>query len=152
MLQNLLKNPGVTDGAALEALLANPELSRLPGSAGPLAAHDPAGHLNGTHIGKTDAELTARLGAEPGIPAASTFNSAAEAEAAVAATLRQTAAQFWEWLAAGATGKLELTGSFSGGSVMLRGATASTPGSGITLILKGSGGGNWFILTGFPIP
>jgi hypothetical protein len=108
--------------------------------------------LTGRHIGKTDAELTARLSAELDISAASTFNSAAEAEAAVAATLRKTAAQFWEWFAAGATGPLKLKGTFSGGSVMLRGATASTPGSGIMLILRGSGGGNWFILTGFPIP
>lgn len=152
MLEDLLRHPGLPDGATLEHLLDNPDLAQLPGSRGPVAAHEPPGHLPSKHIGQTDTQLAARLAAEPSIPAASTFTSAADADAGVAAALRQNGPQLWKWLASGPSGALELTGTFSGGSVLLRGAAATTPGTGVTIIFRSLSGGGWFILTGFPIP
>jgi hypothetical protein len=153
MLDDLLKNPLIADGAALEHALNNPSLGGLPGSHGPnVGAHEPPGHLPSRHIGKTDADLAARLVAEPGIPAASTFLNAAEADAAAASAISGHQAEIWKWIAGGPTGKLELAASFTGGKCLVRGAATTVPGSGATIVLEAAGGGKWYILTGFPIP
>jgi hypothetical protein len=118
-----------------------------------LAAHEAAGgHLLARHVGQTAADLAARLGAQPGIRAASTFASAAEAEAGVAAVLGARASQLSTWVSAGAQGRLVLEAPFSGGQVLLRGAVAPAAGTGARLVLEGTGGGAWRIVTGFPIP
>ncbi|MBL9171544.1 MAG: hypothetical protein JNN07_27680, partial [Verrucomicrobiales bacterium] len=49
-----------------------------------------------------------RLSAQPGIPAASTFVTRAEAEAAVSGAFNANAAQVSSWVNAGASGKLIL--------------------------------------------
>jgi RHS repeat-associated protein len=120
---------------------------------GGLVAHEVAGgHLLARHVGKSTAELAARLAAETRIPAASTFLSRAEAEAAMAGLLNANAIRISSWAAAGARGRLTFDGAFSGGSVLMRGASSPTTGSGVRAVLQGSGGGGWNILTGFPLP
>ena len=117
-----------------------------------LAAHEAAGgHLLARHVGKTGAELAARLAAQPGIPAASTFASLAEAEAGVSAVLGARAGQLSSWVSAGAQGRLVLEAPFAGGQVLLRGASTPVAGTGVRLVLEGRGGEAWRIVTGFPI-
>ena len=56
------------------------------------------------------------------------------------------------WVANGASGTRAFDGAFSGGSVLLRGASSSAAGNGARVVLRGTGGGGFFILTGFPRP
>jgi hypothetical protein len=44
-----------------------------------------------------------------------------------------------------------LEAPFQGGMVLPRGGAAIT-GSNATVVIKGTGGGQWYILTGFPTP
>lgn len=120
---------------------------------GGLVAHEAAGgHLIARHVGKSTADLAARLAAETRIPAASTFLSRAEAEVAMSGLLDANAARISSWAAAGARGRLTLDGAFSGGAVLMRGASSPTTGSGVRAVLQGNGSGGWNILTGFPLP
>ena len=143
----------------LEAATAFESAAALEGQAsrivpgGGLAAHENAGgHLLARHVGRTEADLAARLVSQPRIPAASTFVSRAEAEAAVSSVLDRNAAQLSAWQSAGSQGRLVLNGPFSGGSVLLRGASAARPGNGATIVLQGNGAGGWHVLTGYPTP
>jgi len=69
----------------------------VPG--GGLGAHENAGgHTIAEHVGKTDAELAARLAREPHIPAASTFTNRAVAENAIAQALEANQAAINAWL------------------------------------------------------
>jgi hypothetical protein len=118
-----------------------------------LAAHEAAGgHLIARHVGKTGADLATRLAAQPGISAASTFASGAEAEAGAAAVLGARAGQLSSWVSAGAQGRLILEAPFAGGQVLVRGATTPVTGSAVKLVLEGTGGGAWRIVTGYPLP
>jgi len=118
-----------------------------------LAAHEAAGgHLIARHVGQTEAQLAARLSAQPRIPAASTFMSQAEAEAGVSTVLGTRAGQLSDWVSKGASGRLVLEAPFVGGQVLLRGASAPVAGSGVRIILEGTGGGAWRIVTGHPTP
>jgi hypothetical protein len=126
-----------------------------PGAAGGvnLSGHEAAGgHLIARHIGQSEAQLAARLSAQPGIRAASTFTSVAEAEAGVTTVLGARAGQVSSWVASGAQGRLVLEAPFAGGQVLARGATTSASGSAIRLVLEGTGGGTWRIITGYPLP
>lgn len=123
----------------------------VPG--GGLAAHEAAGgHLLARHVGQSEADLAARLAAQPRLSAASTFASRAEAEAAISGALNTRAADVNAWVTAGARGRLVVDAPFSGGSVLQRGATAAVPGTGVRAVLEGSGGGGWRIITGYPTP
>jgi Bacterial CdiA-CT RNAse A domain len=111
------------------------------------------GHLIARHVGKTAADLAARLVSEPRIPAASTFNTTAEAEAALQTWLHANTSQIAAWVAGGRRGNLALSTSFSGGSVLARGATSTTVGTSAQFVLKGQAtGGGWYVLTGYPMP
>jgi hypothetical protein len=110
------------------------------------------GHLVARHVGKSTADLAARLVREQRIPAASTFNSLAEAEAAVGGALQTNASRVANWVAGGARGRLTLDAAFSGGSVLARGASTAANATGVRVILQGNGSGGWHVLTGFPTP
>ena len=110
------------------------------------------GHLVERHVGETAAALAERLVREPRIPAASTFNSFTEAVAAVGGALRANAGRIANWVAGGARGRLPLDAPFAGGSVLTRGATATSAGTGVRVVLQGNGAGGWHVLTGFPTP
>ncbi len=133
---------GASKGAAFSRL--------APG--GGLGAHEAAGgHLIARHVGLTDAQLAGRL-AGGQTSAASTFASRAEAEAAVAGAFDANAAQVGQWVSSGASGRLVINAPFSGGRVLLQGATKATPGTGVRVVLQGNGAGGYHILTGFPTP
>ncbi len=109
------------------------------------------GHLIARHVGMTTSQLAARL-AGTQLPAASTFGTFWEAVAGVGTALEANAARIAAWQAAGATGRLVIGAAFSGGAVLVRGATSPTVGNGVRFVLEGIGGGAWRVLTGFPIP
>lgn len=118
-----------------------------------MAAHEAAGgHLLARHLGKTEADLTARLASQPRLGAASTFASRSEAEAAMSSVLSTNASQVNAWTSAGAQGRLVVDGVFNGGIVLQRGAAAASPGTGARAVLEGTGGGSWRIITGYPTP
>jgi uncharacterized membrane protein len=117
-----------------------------------LAVHEASGgHTLARHVGLTEAQLDARLASNAKLDLASTFSSRAEAEAAGSFVLNQNGASISAWQQAGATGKLPVSGAYSGGTVRLLGGY-SVPGTGATFVLKGNGAGGYFILTGFPTP
>lgn len=122
----------------------------VPG--GGLVAHEAAGgHLLARHVGKTQAELAARLSTEPHLGAASTFATRAEAEAAVSHALNLRAEGISKWASSGPSDRLMVEAPFSGGTILFRGASSTVPGTGVRVILQGNGGGQWHILTGHPI-
>jgi filamentous hemagglutinin len=150
-VETLLPVGAIAKAARLSAAARAGTFSRIvPG--GGLAAHEVAGgHLLARHVGQTQAQLAQRLATQPGISAASTFATRAEAEAAVSAVLDANAAQVSSWVASGANGRLVLEGAFQGGSVLSRSAASAVQGNAARVVLQGTQGGNYRILTGFPI-
>ena len=149
------ENEGAGYDNAPDSLLAAEEagaFSRLAQPGGLTVSENAGGHLLGKHVGLSDADLAARLSSQPGITAASTFATRAEAEAAVAGAFDANAANVSAWTASGANGRLVLNAPFSGGSVLQRGADAAAPGNGVRVVLQGNGSGEYHILTGFPTP
>lgn len=70
-----------------------------------LAAEELAGgHTVARHVGRTEAQLRARLAAQPGIQAASTFHNLAEAERVVSEALRANKAAILAWSQQAAAG------------------------------------------------
>lgn len=104
------------------------------------------------HVAKTDRQLATRLTNQRRIRAASTFTSRAEAETAVVSAFNQNAGKVSQWISSGAQGRLVINASFSGGRVLLRGATAPVEGTGVRIVLQGDNSGGYYILTGFPTP
>jgi hypothetical protein len=115
-----------------------------------MASENAGGHLLARHVGRTAADLAARLSSEQGIKAASTFVSRAEAEVAVSGAFDANAGEVANWIGTGAKGRLALNAPFSGGSVLQRGAAAAVSGTGVRVILVGVGISEYYILTGFP--
>src|SRR5690606_32003946 len=89
------------------------------------------------HVGQTSEQLAARLAGNARLPAASTFNSLAQAEGAVGSALQANASQVSNWVAAGARGRLVVNAPFSGGSVLVRGASSPAAGTGVRVVLQG---------------
>ena len=93
----------VSHDAAPQAISA-PAPERRP-HASPVANHDLStdetmgGHTLQRHVGKSDAELIARLEREPGISSASTYIDRATAEAVVGAALDSDRGPLSAWLA-----------------------------------------------------
>jgi hypothetical protein len=120
---------------------------------GGLDAHEAAGgHLIAKHIGQPLFVLRARLATEPRIDEASTFVSRAEAEAAMSSVMALRSVDIQAWVAKGAKGVQPFDGAFTGGSVLLRGASATIVGSQARVVLQGNGRGDFFILTGYALP
>jgi len=133
------------------------EFSELAESGGLSVSEAAGGHLLAKHVGLlnnglTDVQLAARLASQPRILAVSTFASRAEAEAGVASVLKMRSSEIANWLGSGAKKPLTLNAPFSGGRVLLRGATSTVPGTGIRVILRSGGPNSYYILTGFPTP
>ncbi|HEY1091362.1 MAG TPA: RNase A-like domain-containing protein [Burkholderiaceae bacterium] len=147
--QKLLRWADGSVGSAAKG--ATPFSDIVPG--GGLAAHEAAGgHLIARHVGQTETALAARLTAQPRIGAASTFVSRQEAEAAISGALRAKASDVDAWVATGSRGRLVIDSPFNGGRVLQRGAASVVPGTGVRVVLEGTGGGTWRIITGYPIP
>ncbi len=126
----------------------------VPG--GGLQAHGAAGgHLIQRHVGQTDADLIARLNAQPNITAASSFPNRATAENAVSSALDANTARINDFLN-GSSNRLVLnhdTGSVVG-SVVQRGSTTPVSSTNVRVVLQrdASMPTGYRIVTGFPTP
>ncbi|MBX9582739.1 MAG: SEC-C domain-containing protein [Gemmataceae bacterium] len=146
---------GRTPGTAALAHNGTP----VPGAGGcipkpVLVDHEAAGgHLIARHVGKTDADLAARLAAEPRISGASTFTDLAAADRGVAETIAANEAAIRSWLAGGSSRTVvEHTLPNPVGRTLPRGATAPADSSTVRLILErdASMPGGFRVVTGFP--
>jgi hypothetical protein len=114
------------------------------------------GHTLARHIGRTDAELAARLQREVQIAAASTYTDVATAERVVGATLARSSNRLASWLRQrGPRTNLVLnytqtTGPPIGRSLM-RGARQSVPCYQALVVLRWEDRANrWLVLTSYP--
>ena len=126
----------------------------VPG--GGLTAHERAGgHLIAKHIGLTDAQLAARLAAEPRISGSSSFGSRTLAESGVSAALDAEQSAISSWLS-GTRNRMAVnhnTGSMLGRSLS-RGATSAVDSQSVRVVLQRAPSfpGGFRIITGFPTP
>jgi hypothetical protein len=123
-----------------------------------LATEEAAGgHTIARHVGRTEAQLRARLVAQTGIPAASTFRTLAEAEEIVSAGLRANAVAIKNWASSAGVGA-RLALSYDAAKTIGHGVIRATGNlqdmSKITIVLQkvASGKKIFFILTSYPKP
>ncbi|XWN32957.1 MAG: RNase A-like domain-containing protein [Devosia sp.] len=112
-------------------------------------------HLIARHVGKTDAELVARLALDPKIRGSSTFTNRRVAERAVDETLAANQAKIAQFLSGrGKTLPIEHNTSRVVGRGILRGGNRVVPYSNVRVILKRDPGLSlgYRIQTGYPIP
>lgn len=117
------------------------------------------GHTILKHVGKTEAELRARLAAERGITASSSFSTLAHAERAISSGLRAHAGSIQAWAksgaAAGTTRNLRIVhdvGSIIGQTVpRLSNRLQQTSKLQMVLKLESYNNMPYYILTAFPV-
>lgn len=111
------------------------------------------GHTLTRHVGRSDADLAARLARERSIGAASTFTDRATAERVVGATLEREAGRIARWLAArGGDLALDYRGAPSApvGRVLVRGERAPRPAADARVVLRRQGEA-YYVLTAYPL-
>lgn len=127
----------------------------VPG--GGLAAHEVSGgHTIARHIGKTDADLAARLVAEPRISGASSFIDREVAERAVSDALQARSADIDGWLS-GERRRMpafEVNVGYDVGRSLLRGATSASTVQRVRIVLERTPAmpTGYKIITAFPTP
>lgn len=115
------------------------------------------GHTIERHVGRTEEQLRARLRDEPGISAASSFESLDKAEHFIALALAANKAKIDAWLARGEAGSREAF-NWSNGEVVgygvVRATDKLTQMRRLRLVLKleSYNGQRYFILTAYPNP
>jgi hypothetical protein len=115
------------------------------------------GHTILKHIGKTEAELRARLLAQTGIPAASTFSSLEVAERTLYQALRANRAAVEAWARVAAPGARQAffyTAQETVGQGVVRASNSLVQMSNVRFVLKMEAyqGKLYYILTAFPEP
>jgi len=122
-----------------------------------LAAQESAGgHTIARHVGRTEAELRARLAAQPKIPVASSFESLAQAERTVSAGLKANRIAITQWAQSAAPNarrafEWAAPGRIGYGVVRSSGNLASMSKVRIVLQKKALNGKLYYVLTAFPI-
>lgn len=110
--------------------------SQVPG--GGLVAHEQAGgHTLAKHVGKTEAELQARLAQEPR-SRVSTFTDYSTAEAIIAEAIADSQTTILAWLSTNPSQTLTIsyTAKRTAGFYLVRGTTTLVPSSHILVVLK----------------
>ena len=119
-----------------------------------LVDHEAAGgHLIAKHVGKTDAELIARLAAEPGISGSSTFYDLVAADRGVDETIQANEAAIRSWLAGSGYKKaFQHTLTAPVGRVLIPSATTPVDSSRVRIVLVRNAAmpGGFLVLTGYP--
>jgi len=106
---------------------------------GTLIFHDNSGgHAVQKHVGKTDAQLLARLAAEPHIKASSTFNDLTVADKAVGEAFAKNRAGVDAWMSGSGGNKYSFTQElgYEVGRVIPNGATMASPSSKVVVFLE----------------
>ena len=119
------------------------------------AAEHLGGHTLARHVGRTDADLRARLTREPGISAASTYTDRATAERVIAATLARFGRRVDGW-AARTGSRPNLALDYTGpdgtpiGRTLRRGDTRTIACTDAVVVLRWHASGRYFVLTSYP--
>lgn len=125
---------------------------QVPG--GGLAAHEAAGgHLIERHVGKSEADLRARLDADPKISGASSFRTLERAETVVGDAIAANRQRIDDWLAGSGTRLvLNHNASASTGISLNRGAADAADVNSVRLVLQrdASMETGYRIVTGYP--
>lgn len=142
---------------AVSGGLAAARVAAIRGGRLSLAAQEAAGgHTIARHIGRTEAQLRARLAAQPSIPAASTFATLAQAERAVGSVLRANSQAIATWAGTAAPNATRaFVGPFAGaGSGVVRATGQLTRMNSVRVVLRKqiANGRLYYVLTAFPIP
>lgn len=121
---------------------------------GGLLAHEArGGHTVARHVARGIVDLTSRLRAEPGLPAASSFLSRAAAERGVSSGIAQNAGKIGDWLK-GTSSRLVVDGDLASGlgHVLQRGKQMTEAASGIRIVLDRAPGTElgYIIRTAYP--
>jgi hypothetical protein len=123
-----------------------------------LAAEESAGgHTIAVHVGRTEAQLRARLAQQPRLKAASTFLSLRDAERAVSATLRANKGGIEAWAKAARPGErkaFQYTADRFVGHGVVRATGKLTETCEVVVVLRKVVTNNrlYFILTAYPKP
>jgi hypothetical protein len=126
------------------------------GSINLLAEEAQGGHTILRHVARTEAQLQARLAAQPGIKAASTFVTIEDAEKAVSAVLKANRAAIKTWASTAKIGAnspaFTLDFGKTIGQGVVRATGAMTPMSKAIVVLRKVSQGNrvFFVLTSYP--
>ena len=111
------------------------------------------GHVIAEHVGKSDADLIARLAGSKKISAASTFTDQATAEAVIGGTIRHNRIDLVAWLRSAQPGdrlRLSHSGTDVIGRGIKKGQTLVGDRTNARIILQAIGNGDYHILTAFP--
>lgn len=122
-----------------------------------VAEESAGGHTIAIHVGRTEAQLRARLAEQPWLKAASTFRSLPDAERAVSATLRanKSAIEAWAKMAKpGAKEAFRYTAAKSVGLGVVRSTGKLTDAHEVVVVLRKVVSNNrlYFVLTSYPVP
>jgi len=111
------------------------------------------GHTLAEHVGKSDADLLARLAGNSKLAGASTFTNQATAEAVISSAIRQNRTKMAAWLHSAQSGdrlRLSYAGTEVIGRGIKKGGSAATDQTMARIILQALGDGKYHILTAFP--
>lgn len=143
---------GSTAGAARAASIRAGRISLI-------AEEAAGGHTIARHIGKTEAELRARLAAQTRIPAASSFRAVAEAERAISQALRANSRTIETWARnAPINGRPFALPAFETGASVGYGVPRATGAlqemTKVIVVLRkiSNSGKQYFVLTSYPAP
>lgn len=112
------------------------------------------GHTLARHVGRTDAELAARLDREKGISAASTYTDRGAAERTIARTLASSRDRIDRWVERGER-RPNLALDYRGrqgeviGRTLRRGRPSPDPSIDAVVVLRANGP-SYFVLTSYP--
>jgi hypothetical protein len=146
---NAASSTGTAASAPLDQRSASAPLRDLSGD------ESQGGHTLRKHVGRTDDELRQRLGRERNISAASTWTDRETAERAVGIALEQHRDKIDRWLNHQG-GHPNLVVDYDGdsshpvGRSLRRDADQPEPCSHATVVLKWTGGNNYYVLTSYP--
>jgi hypothetical protein len=145
--------PLVVAGAVSAARIASIRAGRISLMEQELAG----GHTIARHVGRSEAQLRARLAAERNIPAASSFGSLRAAESAVSEVVRANAGAVRQWATKAAVGdRFRVTHSFSRviGYGVVRTTNRLEEMKKVIVVLEKAKvqGKVYFVLTSFPMP
>jgi hypothetical protein len=145
--------PMAVAGALVAARVAAIRAGRIS-----LAAHEAqGGHTIARHVGRTETELRARLASQKSIPAASSFQTLAQAEHAVTKGLQANRVAIAQWARTATPGAKQAfvwASSSPVGQGVVRATGRLTQMSRVRIVLKQQAiqGKLYYVLTAFPIP
>ena len=147
---------------AMSAWLGAARLAAVRGGRIALIEHEAqagssvGGHTIARHVGRTEAQLRARLAAELRVPAASTFANLRIAEESISTVLQLESAAIKTWAQAANPGRLALTRDLGReigmGVIRKTDQLAKMTKVRVVLSFKTYNGMPYYILTAFPVP